>query len=180
MGHDGSRAPEAGDVASLAPAHAVYFRHETLRALMRDSDVVARGTVIDIAPYAPITAQDAGAAADAPAIPRRLVTFRTDQQLHGSHLGGSFEVIEALPPRGTYLEESPPYGVGEEAVVFLRSAFGPRGRPERSGAFFVVGVDARYRVQRTGELRAGMAGAPVEEVRAALRDPERFQEAAQR
>lgn len=160
------------------PAHAVWHRHETLRVLMRDARIVTRGTVVGVTAYPPITWQDAGASEGAPEIPRRLVTFRTDDQYFGQRLGETFAVVQALPPDGALLPEFPTFVVGERAVLFLRGAVGPKGRNEIPGAYDLIGIDGRYRVDETGRVVAFLGGAPVDEVDAAVRNPRRFQEAA--
>lgn len=175
----GERPMSSAESEGPLAAHAVWTRHENLADLMHTTEVVVRGKVLDVEPYPPITWRDAGAAEGAPELPRKLITFRTDEQLFGPGVGDTFTVLHTLPPAGTILTEDPLYVRGEDSLLFLRTAQGPKGRAEVAGALSVVGIDGRYGIARTGELRPALGGGPVQEVQQARQNPQRFKEAKQ-
>lgn len=168
--------PNAVMSTSPAPAHATWFRHESLKDLMKPTAYVVAGKVVAVEPYAPITAKDAGAAEGAPEIPRQIATLRVSQQYFGAKLEPEISVVQNLAPDDAVFSEDPPYRSGDELMLFLRDAIGPRSVPI-PGALSRVGIDGLYRQQRDGRFTPALGGAPEAEVAAATRNPEKFREA---
>lgn len=144
---------------------------------MQGTTFIARGTVVQVADYPAITFKDAGSAEGAPAIPRKLVTFRRDERLYGGLDGTTFQVVQPLAPGGAVFPENPEFKVGERALLFLRPTMEPDGTAAKTPALSMVGIDGRYRIASSGEIDAMLDGAPIADVRAAARQPSRFEEA---
>jgi hypothetical protein len=143
---------------------------------MKSTDLVVRGEVVDVQPYAPITAADAGSAVGAPPLPRKLVTLRVGAELFGHAGASTIKIVHDLPPEGSVLVEDPVPRLSEEMVVFLRPGLGPRG-VIIPGAWSRVSIDGRYTLSRGGRVDAMVPGGPLEAVRDALAEPDRLREA---
>lgn len=129
--------------ASLAAAWA--FRPKSV------DDMVSRATVGGVATVAKIAA-GAPLRGDEPddVMPTQRITFRFDQRWFGS--GPAELVLYKTGNNATWIEDDPPYAVGEKYVMFVSP------RPEEPSTYLNVAPDGRLKVQ-DGRLRPLVEGA---------------------